>query len=122
MTPLDFARQYASRWESCAGFAVRWLEATGLRARSPTTAEIMYRWRVDGVIQGAEKQFALMGLERCDPEPNCVAVIEQEGGGPLLGVIDDAGRFVTRSFGRMVMTKEPRIIAAWRIPAGAPRV
>jgi hypothetical protein len=122
MTPLEFARQPASKWETCAGYAVRWLEATGLRARIPTTAEILYRWRVDGVIQGAEKQFALMGLERCDPEPNCVAVVEQEGGGPLLGVIDNAGGFVTRSFGVVAMKSSPRIVAAWRIPAGSARV
>jgi hypothetical protein len=118
MTPLEFARQHASRWESCGGFAVRWLEAIGVKSRIPTAAEILYRWRVDGVIAGAEKQFALMGLERCDPEPNCVAVVEQPGGGPLVGVIDDAGCFVTRAFGAVAMKTKPRIIAAWRIPGG----
>lgn len=120
MTPLEFARQPASNWESCGGFVVRWLEATGLRARAPTTAEILYRWRVDGVLQGAEKQFALMGLERCDPAPGCVAVVEQEGGGPLVGVIDADG-FVTRAFGSVAVKRAPRVLAAWRIP-GAPHV
>ena len=121
MTPLEFARQPASKWETCAGFAVRWLEAAGVRARIPTTAEILYRWRADGILDGAEKQFALMGLERCEPSPGCVAVAEQDGGGPLIGVIDDAGNFVTRSFGSVAFKREPRIIAAWRIPS-APRV
>lgn len=122
MTPLEFARQPASKWETCGGFVGRWLEAAGLRARAPTTAEILRTWRESGVIGGAEKQFALMGLEPCGPAPGCVAVAEQDGGGPLIGVIDDAGNFVTRSFGRMKMEREPRIIAAWRIPAGSPRV
>ncbi|WP_018407933.1 hypothetical protein [Methylocystis rosea] len=121
MTPLEFAREPASKWETCGGFVARWLEATGVRARTPTTAEILYRWRMDGVLIGAENQFALMGLERCDPEPNCVAVAEQDGDGPLVGVIDDAGRFVTRAFGSVALKREPRILAAWRIP-GAPHV
>jgi hypothetical protein len=125
MTPLEFARQPASKWETCGGFVARWLEYSGLRARVPTTAEILYRWRSDGVLEGAEKQFALMGLEPCTVAPhwmlpNCIAVVEQDGGGPLLGVIDDAGRFVTRSFGSVAMKTSPHIIAAWRIP-GAPR-
>lgn len=121
MTPIEFAHQPASKWETCGGFVARWLEATGIRARIPTTAEILYRWRVDGVLGGAEKQFALMGLERCDPGPGCVAVIEQNGGGPLVGVIDSDGRFVTRAFGSVAVKRAPRILAAWRIP-GAARV
>lgn len=121
MTPLEFARQPASKWETCGGFVVRWLEVNGLRARTPTTAEILHDWRENGVIGGAEKQFALMGLEPCEPGPGCVAVAEQDGGGPLIGVIDDAGNFVTRAFGSVAMRRKPRIIAAWRIP-GATRV
>lgn len=121
MTPLEFARLPASRWESCGGFVARWLATAGVRG-TPTTAQILRSWREAGILESAEKWFEFVGLERCDPAPNCVAVIEQvAGGGPLIGVIDAAGSFVTRSFGAVAVRTEPRIIAAWRIP-GALRV
>jgi hypothetical protein len=126
MTPIDpitFARMVKPpAHETCGGFVVRWLEAVGLRAaRTPTPAELMQTWRKDGVLGGAENWFALMGLERCAPGPYCVAVAEQDGGGPLVGVIRTDGRFVACSFGKLAAKAQPRIIAAWRIP-GAPGV
>lgn len=122
MTPLDFARQPASKFETCAGFVIRWLAACGVGSRLPTTAEILQAWRENGVLGGAEQWFALIGLERCDPGPNCVVVIEQDGGGPLVGLTGSDGHFVTRAFGAVAMKTQPRIIAAWRIPVGARRV
>ncbi len=121
MTPLEFARLPASKWECCGGFVARWLAAAGVK-RTPPTAEILRLWRSNGAIQGAEIAFKLMGFERCEPAPNCVAVAEQSAdGGPLIGVIDAEGNFVTRSFGAVAVRVKPRIIAAWRIP-GSPHV
>ncbi len=121
MTPLEFARLPASKWESCGGFVARWLMAAGV-TKTPTTAQIMRSWRESGVLESAEKWLEFIGLERCDPGPHCVAVAEQvAGGGPLIGVLDADGNFVTRSFGAVAVRVNPRIIAAWRI-LGAPRV
>lgn len=121
--PIEFVRRVRPPLrETCGGFVVRWLEAIGLRAaRTPAPAELMRTWRKEGVIEGAENWFALMGLERCAPAPHCVAVAEQEGGGPLVGVIRADGRFVACAFGDLAVKAQPRIIAAWRIP-GCPRV
>lgn len=116
MTPIEFARGHAPRHETCAGFVIRWLEALGIKTRLPTTVEILQAWREKGVLAGAEHWFALIGLERCEPGPNCVVVVEQAGGDPLVGLTDTAGMFVARSHSKMKVSKSPRIIAAWRVP------
>jgi len=117
MTPIDFARLPASRFETCAGFVARWLQAIGW-PRTPTRREIMRAWDENGALNGCAAWCELIGLQRSAPWPHCIAVAEQAGGGLLVGVIDENGYFVTRAFGTMIVAKL-RIIAAWRIPAKA---
>jgi len=89
----------------------------GVASNLPTTADILQAWRDKGVLGGAQEWFTRrIGLEPSDPAPNCIAVVEQDGGGALVGVIDSSGLFVTRAFGEMKVTRAPRIIAAWRLP------
>jgi hypothetical protein len=111
--PITFARGCGTRGP-CAQFVAQWLFLRGV-AGTPSLRAILRDWRAMGVEAGAEHWCRRLGLAPSAPCPGAVALARQPGGGPLLGLIDGNGLFVTRSFSRVLIDRRPDIIKAWRV-------
>lgn len=110
---IDFARTCNVRGP-CANFVAHWLSAHGV-VGVPSLREIVKDWRRFGVEFGTKYWCHRIGLQPSDPLPFAVALVEQKGGKPLLGVLSEDQWFVTRSFGRVLIDKNPTIIRSWRV-------
>lgn len=113
-TPIDFARRCKLRGP-CAQFVAHWLNLQGV-AGAPSRREILRDWRRFGVTEGVALWCEKIGLIACAPGPGAIALAEQGAlGERLLGLIDANGLFVTRSFGRVLIQRDPIIVRAWRV-------
>lgn len=113
MNLIDFARDCRVRGP-CAEFVACWLAEHG-KSDLPSLQEIMRDWRRYGVEKGVEVWCERLGLIPCDNSWGDVALVTQRRGGLLLGVLDLDGLFVTRSFSRVLIERNPMIVKAWRV-------
>jgi hypothetical protein len=111
--PISFAQACGTRGP-CAHYVAQWLRAQGVTA-APSLREIMQDWRRLGVAAGVAHWAERIGLTPCPPGPFAIALAAQPQGAPLLGVLSDAGLFVTRSFSRVLITSDMEIVKAWRV-------
>jgi hypothetical protein len=113
LSPIVFARECGLSGP-CAHFVAQWLRQHGVEG-APTMRAILRDWRRFGVEAGTYLWCRRLRLYPCAPCPGAVALVGQPGGEPLLGLLDENNVFVTRSFSRVLIDKNPKIIKAWRV-------
>lgn len=112
--PLAFARSQTTQITPCYSLVYAWLKAQGVK-ETPTDSQSRRWWMALGSEQGMVEAAEYMGLTVSSGKPGDVAVFEQPGSAPILGVIADNGFGVVRSFGRLAVWK-PNILRAWGLP------
>jgi hypothetical protein len=112
--PISFARGCGTKGP-CAQYVAQWLFLRGVSG-APSTREIYRDWRRLGVEAGVSLWCERLGLVPCAPEPRAIALVRQPDGAedPILGILTEANLFVTRSFSKVLIVRDPEIMKAWR--------
>jgi hypothetical protein len=110
---ISFARE-CNTHGPCAQFVAAWLSSRGVEG-VPNVMAIFRDWKRLGVEAGVEAWCNRLGFTASAPAPFCVALAAQAAGDPLLGLLDGNGVFVTRSFDRVLIDRNPQIMRAWRV-------
>lgn len=111
--PIAFARECGDTGP-CARYVALWLTERGVSG-APRLRTILRDWRRMGVEAAVAYWCERMGLLPSDPNPGAVALATQSAGDPVFGVIASNDVFVTRSFSRVLIVKNPQIVRAWRV-------
>ena len=111
--PIAFARECGDPGP-CARYVALWLTEKGVPG-APRLRTILRDWRRMGVEAAVAHWCERMGLLPCAAAPGAVALVTQPAGDPVFGVLASQEVFVTRSFSRVLIVKNPQIIKAWRV-------
>jgi hypothetical protein len=111
LDPIAFARSQKTKITPCYSLVYAWLKAHGVN-ETPSDSQSRRWWIAFGSEQGMVKAAEYMSLTYSEGKPGDVAVFDQPGNAPILGVLAENGFGVVRSFGRLAVWK-PTILRAW---------
>jgi hypothetical protein len=114
LAPIQFACAQETKITPCYSLVYAWLKANGVEV-VPSDTQSRKWWMEHGPEIGMVKAAEFMGLEPSKGSFGDVAVFEQTGGAPVLGVIAANGFGVVRSFGRMAVW-QPVVLRSWGLP------
>lgn len=114
LAPIQFASAQTTRITPCYSLVYAWLKDHGVKV-VPTDTQSRKWWMEYGSEGGMVKAAEFMSLTPSTGKAGDVAVFEQQGAAPVLGVIAENGFGVVRSFGRLAVW-QPVVLRAWGLP------